>query len=321
MRRRIAPRFGIGEWYGHSFVRLSGEQRRHFADIAVKQTKANAPLCPFKPSTEKSILCTKKGGICSLRLYEAGSNGECRPASGDDGKLRVTCPHRFKQNNTVFVAVANAILGTATPEVATEVRFLQRQIGADLETPANPEEEAKSEDVGNIDVVLVNTEKAYLDWCALEIQAVYFSGEKMGSLFEHIKTSANDGIPFPDKVRRPDYRSSGPKRLMPQLQIKVPTLRRWGKKMAVVVDLPWFRTNIVGVETVRDISNADIAWFLIDFDESTDPVTLRIADLQLQTLERAVDGLTGGYPVTLATFEGKILAKLPTKPPEIRGNK
>jgi hypothetical protein len=170
--------------------------------------------------------------------------------------------------------------------------------------------DTKSEDVGNIDVVLVNAGSPFLNWCALEIQAVYFSGEKMSLLFEHIKSFDGSGIPFPDKVRRPDYRSSGPKRLMPQLQIKVPTLRRWGKKMAVVVDVPWFETNVVGVETVGDISNSDIAWFLVDFVESTDPATLIVKGPELQTLERAVEGLTGGAPVTLAEFESKIRTKL-----------
>lgn len=319
MVKVLAPRFGIGEWYGRSFINLTIPERQQFAGIAIKQTKANAPTCPFKPQTEKTTLCTKKGGICSLRLYEATASGACSPVKGDDGKLRITCPHRFKQNGTVFSTVATKMLGIPNPKVATEVRFLQRHsVGvAELDISDASTDERKSEDVGNIDVVLVDTEKPYLDWCALEIQAVYFSGEKMGSLFDHISTFTSPSIPFPDKVRRPDYRSSGPKRLMPQLQIKVPTLRRWGKKMAVVVDVPWFNTNVVGVETVSDLSNADIAWFLVDFDEGTDPVTLTMAGIQLQTLERAVEGLTGGFPVSLDTFEKKILAKLAVKPTKV----
>ncbi len=324
MAKSIAPRFGIGEWYGHSFVRTTHAERQHFAGIAVHQTKANAPLCPFKPETEKTTLCTKKGGICSLRLYEAGPDGSCLAVTGPDGKLRVTCPHRFKQNKTIYKSVATTMLGTDDPKIATEVRFLQRQTAPDIEPSADMEdvpEDDKSEDVGNIDVVLVNTEKPDLDWCALEIQAVYFSGEKMKLLFEHVRDYTGPGIPLPDRIRRPDYRSSGPKRLMPQLQIKVPTLRRWGKKMAVVVDVPWFRTNVVGVETVGDLSNADIAWFLVDFDEATDPATLLVTGLELQTLERAVEGLTGGFPVTLSVFEHKILAKLAAKPAKVRRNK
>ena len=115
-------------------------------------------------------------------------------------------------------------------------------------------------------------------------------------------------MPFPALMRRPDYRSSGPKRLMPQLQTKVPTLRRWGKKMAVVVDRSFF--NALGkMEDVRDISNCDIAWFIVSFDESTDPIKLVRESVCFTTLERAVEGLTGGVPVTLDEFEKRIKEK------------
>jgi hypothetical protein len=177
------------------------------------------------------------------------------------------------------------------------------------EEAAEEDVEAGKEDVGNIDNVLLSP-KDHRNWCALEIQTVYFSGRKMGLLFEHIRDFPIDAIPFPDLPRRPDYRSSGPKRLMPQLQIKVPTLRRWGKKMAVVVDAAWFRVNVVGVETVSHLSNCDIAWFLVNYDESTDPATITIGKPRLQTLERAVEGLTGGFPVTLPEFEAKIKEKV-----------
>ncbi len=259
-----------------------------------------------------TLSCTKKGGICSLRLYEPSGDGACEPVGPDAGKLRVVCPNRFKQNGTIYSTVASTMIGTNTPSIVPEVRFLRRQRQRPTEETSEIDAtaDAKFEDVGNIDIVLVNAETERLDWCALEIQAVYFSGEKMKLLFTHIRDYAGPGLPFPDRIRRPDYRSSGPKRLMPQLQIKVPTLRRWGKKMAVIVDLPWFQTNIVAVDTVTDISNADIAWFLVDFDESTDPATLIVLQPELHTLERAVEGLTGGFPVTLSEFEAKIRAKM-----------
>lgn len=312
MPRTPVPRFGIGEWYGHSFVQLTKEQRRSYAKIAPVQTKQSAPPCPFQSTSGINIPCSKKGGICSLRLYEQDAGGNVQPVGGNAGKLRVTCPHRFKQNGTVYSTVSKVLIGTDQPFIVPEVRFLRRPMDAVIpdDNQAGPSKDAKSEDVGNIDIVLVNTQRAELDWCALEIQAVYFSGEKMNLLFSHIGYFDGTGVPFPDKIRRPDYRSSGPKRLMPQLQIKVPTLRRWGKKMAVVVDVPWFQTNVVGVETVNDISNCDIAWFLIDFDESTNPATLFVLGPELQTLEHAVEGLTGGFPVTLAEFESKIRDKI-----------
>lgn len=308
MPRLLAPRFGIGEWYGHSFIRLTSEQREHFAGLAPTQTARDAPPCPFRFG-ESSVPCPKKGGICSLRLYEAVGDGGATPSESNDGSLRVVCPHRFKQNGVIYSNIGETMLGTPTPTIVAEVRFLRRN-DESADVALNVLDEQGSEDVGNIDNVLVHPDTSILRWCALEIQAVYFSGSRMDHLFDHIRHYEGAGIPFPDRVRRPDYRSSGPKRLMPQLQIKVPTLRRWGKKMAVVVDTAWFRTNVVGVQTVSDVSNCDIAWFLVGFDETTDPATLTVGRPELQTLERAVEGLTGGYPVTLSEFESKIREKM-----------
>jgi hypothetical protein len=96
---------------------------------------------------------------------------------------------------------------------------------------------------------------------------------------------------------------------MPQLQIKVPTLRRWGKKMAVVVDAHLFAW-IGDMEEVRDISNSDIVWFVVGFDEQEVRARMRRGAVHYTTLERAVDGLTGGIPVALPVFEGRIREKV-----------
>jgi hypothetical protein len=48
--------------------------------------------------------------------------------------------------------------------------------------------------------------------------------------FKVMREWIGPGVPFPAVQRRPDFRSSGPKRLMPQLQIKVPTISRWGRR-------------------------------------------------------------------------------------------
>lgn len=311
MARITASRFGIGEWYGHSFIRMTKDERRSLASAAINHSTGNAPPCPFQGSGV-DVPCSKKGGICSLRLYNPVGEGAAEPAEGDNGRLRIVCPSRFKQDNIVNSAVADFLIGTTTPHSVPEVRFLRRH-GAALATgdvAGNETISRQSEDVGNIDLVLVNPESTELIWCALEIQAVYFSGSNMNLLFRHVSEYSGEGIPFPDRVRRPDYRSSGAKRLMPQLQTKVPTLRRWGKKMAVVVDVPWFQTNVATADTVSDISNSDIAWFLFDIDETSIPPRLKLDRVEMQTLERAVEGLTGGLPVTLAEFESKIREKL-----------
>ena len=300
-----APRFGIGEWFGQSFATLTPAARKQLAATA-QLPITGYPACPFKnPAGPRT--CNKKGGICSLRLYKPEPDGAALPVDGEHGDLRVVCPARFDQASTIFREIGTRLLGTPDPIIVPEVRFLRR---IEPVVAGTVIEEIGREDVGNIDNVLVHPTADPLRWCAVEIQAVYFSGEKMSDLFRHIQKFAGPGIPFPDKVRRPDYRSSGPKRLMPQLQIKVPTLRRWGKKIAVVVDRAWFRTNVIRVPTVTDLSNCDIAWFTVGFDESTNPAMLVVDEPHKQTLERAIEGLTGGFPVSLDEFERRIREKI-----------
>jgi hypothetical protein len=307
-----APRFGIGEWFGRSFVKMTPDERREFADLALGP--AGKRPCPFR-SARGEEPCRKKGGVCTLRLYTPVGDGAAVPLGGAQGDLRAVCPHRFEQDGVVCRTVGEVVLGTPTPRMVTEVRFLQRgrsegEGGDRSGEPGGGESVGTGkEDVGNIDVVLVHPTATPMRWCAMEVQAVYFSGRKMDGLFRHIKECRVEGIPFPEAVRRPDYRSSGPKRLMPQLQIKVPTLRRWGKKMAVVVDAAFYR-SLGEMQTVSDLTNADIAWFAVGYDESTDPVRITLGEPRKQTLERAVEGLTGGLPVTLSEFEEKIHEKL-----------
>lgn len=142
--------------------------------------------------------------------------------TGDQGRICTTCPNRFLQDRTIFQWIGETILGTTAPLIATEVGFLER--------PATTGVFEESDEVGRIDYVLVHSEAEPMRWCAMEIQAVYFSGSRMSTEFEVLRHTSDDSLPFPSRHRRPDYRSSGPKRLMPQLQIKVPSLRRWGKK-------------------------------------------------------------------------------------------
>ena len=284
-----ARRFGIGEWYGHSYVGLTSDERRAYSSSPETQP------CPFRINGGS---CTKKGRVCSFRLYR-NDDGLAVPTLGDEDGLRVLCPRRFEEDSTIFQWVGETILGTPTPEMVTEIGFLKTEDG--------------NTHVGRIDMVLANqkTPSKTLDWCALEIQAVYFSGKSMADEFRNIQSFRGEDAPFPSQTRRPDYRSSGPKRLMPQLQTKVPTLRRWGKKMAVVVDKHFF-ASLGHMEEVDDLSSGDIAWFTVDFKETDDGKSFRLVrdKVHVTTLERATEGLTGGYPVTLPEFEEGILSKL-----------
>lgn len=197
--------------------------------------------------------------------------------------------------------VGETLLGTNSPVVISELPFLM----ADSETEAE-----EGDPVGKIDKVLVNTEGSTLQWCALEMQAVYFSGKSMENDFKIMRTWPGPGTPFPPVQRRPDFRSSGPKRLMPQLQIKVPTISRWGKKMAVVVDKAFWE-SLSHIREVKDVSNAEIIWFVLCFaDSAVGRFSLQRHEVHFTTLSHAVEGLTGGTPMSLQSFENEIRERM-----------
>ena len=79
--------------------------------------------------------------------------------------------------------------------------------------------------------------------------------------------------------------------------------------MAVVIDEAFFR-ELGKMDEVRHPSNADIAWFVVSLREGASTATLEPAFVRLTTLERAVEGLTAGIPVTLPEFEARIKLKL-----------
>ena len=170
------------------------------------------PPCPFQVDQPQ---CRKRGGVCSIQRY----------GQRDDGRLGATvagpvivCPRRFEEGQ-VLVRWLAEIVGFAPGEamLAREVPFMRA-------TRTNRA-------AGKIDLVVARDRNGELTWYGLEIQAVYFSGQGMTSEFEGLRDDGQEQPPFPNAVRRPDWRSSSAKRLMPQLQIKVPTLRRWGSKI------------------------------------------------------------------------------------------
>jgi len=81
--------------------------------------------------------------------------------------------------------------------------------------------------------------------------------------------------------------------------------------MAVVVDKPFF-DSFTSMDRVTDLSNADIAWFIMTYKIKGRSAELSLDRVHFTTLERAVEGLTAGQPVSLGRFEGdisKFLAK------------
>jgi hypothetical protein len=295
---KTRSRYSIGEWYGSGFDSLAPSERFARAKVECETNAIIGIACPFQQDTK----CNKKGGVCSLRLYQQTGDG---PISGT-GHVITTCPQRFLETNTIFRWVGETLLQTPEPIVLGEIGFLDRLRSE--ESPADDEQDSR-DFIGRIDNVLVHPSREPMDWCALELQAVYFSGQSMTNEFKMLASAESEALQFPAKHRRPDWRSSGPKRLLPQLQTKVPTIRTWGKKMAVVIDEAFF-ASLVGLDRERHPSNAEIVWFVVGYDPKPGGWTLVKREVVFTKLDASVKSLTGGVPLSKERFEDQLRFKL-----------
>ncbi len=234
----MKTRFGIGEWYGRSFVKLTPEERQEYAELQFmkKKDRPEQPCRPRMRGADEFIPCTKTGGVCTLRQYQHNEEtGRVAVAPEQKGTLRTTCPYRFEETGIAFEWIGETLLGHSAPSVVNEMGFLR----------PDSEEERQSRFVGNIDGILVHPDADPVKWCALEVQSVYFSGTSMRSEFRMLR-DADEPLPFPAGYRRPDYRSSGPKRKAPR------RFRREAGKLALLQgSIPLLKVEVAFViETI-----------------------------------------------------------------------
>lgn len=194
----------ISEVFGYSVADFSNE--------AIQSRKDRH--CPFRqaPCTKSSI--TDPIGVCTL-------------SDGDEAAS--LCPVRFLERDVALKEAAKLAFGpSANFGVFPEIRILNVP-GA---------EGKRDRKIGKVDFLLGLIEKdQVVDFAAVEFQAVYFSGGEIRTPMKHFIATGQ----LEDADRRPDFRSSAQKRLVPQLQLKVPVFRRWGKKFFVVTDTQFFR--------------------------------------------------------------------------------
>ncbi len=296
-------RYSIGEWYGTGLEKLSTRQWLEYAKREIEVDSVTGTPCPFQTA---NAICNKKGGVCSLRLYEQTGDG---PVAGT-GPIITTCPQRFSEGDEIYRWIGDTILQTSEPIVLGEIGFLDR-----LRPESEPPDEDTRDFIGRIDNVLVHPTQIPIDWCGVELQAVYFSGKAMKKEFSLLAEREHAVLPFPAAYRRPDWRSSGPKRLLPQLQTKIPTIRTWGKKMAVVIDESFF-ASLIGLERERHLSNSEIAWFVVGYDSTPKGWKLVRREVAFTKLDASVKALTGGVPLSRERFEAELRLKLGTFHPE-----
>ncbi len=288
----MSTRYGIAEWYGRLFSELSPETRHTLARKALREDP-EAPPCPFQKNKPP---CRKRGGVCSLRRYQRGESDRIGLPKGDPV---VVCPARFEEGQLLVEWLAE-IVGFSSSEarLAREVPFMQ---GTSTGKPA-----------GKIDLVVAKASNGDLKWYGLEIQAVYFSGRGMDSEYLGLRDDDCADPPFPGAVRRPDWRSSGAKRLMPQLQIKVPTLRRWGSKLAVAVDRPFF-DSMGGPSSApsSDLNDGDIVWMVPRLlPNDTGGYALSRGHWEVLTLEESSRRLLAAETIPRRAFEQTLREKL-----------
>lgn len=252
--------FGIHEWYGNIVQDLGVAERQALARRALehyreKQDAVRDP-CPFHASVAPGASCNKPGGVCSIQPLMK-SHGHVSPVP--HAVPAVTCPQRFWGDRLKLLRwIAKTILGSSSVLAVKETPFLRR-LG---------DEVADSDDrntAGRIDWLLIDT-KSPDNKVAVEIQSLYFSGHNMGDDIQRYVGSS--GLVFPARPRRPDYRSGGPKRLAPQLRVKVPALADLGIGTAVLVDRYFHQQMAQGILSGTPASTEglhNLTWFVAEY--------------------------------------------------------
>lgn len=298
--RNPTPKYSIGEWFGKRMDTLTPSERVSLSEIAHKNAEEANVSCPFRTQFfGRDMPCNKAGGVCSIAQYTQDGNGTVTIAA--EGAC--VCPVRLL-DTSVFKHVGEAVLGSKQPWVVREVPFLQNAV---------QNEQGRNAKAGRIDFVIVD-DADRTNWCAVETQAVYFSGDNMGIEFDAIKTAAGKLI-APVGQRRPDYRSSVPKRLSPQLMLKSPHLGR-GKQIAVVVDKfvqrqmanltePHVDNTGMSAEELRQekLALSQVVWFFVELPGGQPAV---VADEAYTSLENSIRALDSALPIPANRFSASL---------------
>lgn len=264
------------------------------------EAKANRKnrLCPYN---NKGANCTKDKansplGVCSI--YE------------DDTNTTIICPIRFRQNWQIAVDAASFFFPKeANWTSLTEVRLNDKD----------------GLSAGNVDSVLVSYDNRgrLLDFGALEVQAVYISGN-IRRLFERYIENPEKNYRLDwsgeSNCPRADYLSSSRKRLVPQLIYKGAILKAWNKKVAVAIHESFYNTLPELAEVSE--SEGDIAWmvYCLEYQESSKTFKLRrkktVFTLFEPSMKRITTSEAGPVEEFLSRLQDKLDEKLEGSPPD-----
>lgn len=219
----------------------------------------------------------------------------------------ITCPIRFREDWLIADYAAAFFFPEGTTWTSlTEVRLA----------------DGEGKSAGNIDIVLVayDNDGRVIDFGALEVQAVYISGNVRDPFTQYMKNcSAHRDMDWRSEPNypRPDFLSSSRKRLAPQLMFKGGILNAWDKKMAVALDSPFFSTLPRLEEVSRE--EADVAWLVCELTqnqngpfklEKTKAVYTKFSEA-LNTISKPKIGKVDGF---LKMLQSKVDEKLESPP-------
>lgn len=224
-------------------------------------------LCPFNNTSEK---CTKSRvvnplGVCSIYYQDTPT---------------VICPVRFRENWRFCKDAAEFFFPEANHwSFVKEIRI----------------KEKSGKSAGNIDVVVIAHDKngKILDFGAIEVQAVYISGN-IQKPFEYYMQDPVGRADFDwtaeKNYPRPDFLSSSRKRLVPQLAYKGKILRAWNKKLAVVIDRPFF-DSLPDLPRARS-KKGEICWLVYQLiGQRTMKYTLELEDKVITGFNETINTL------------------------------
>lgn len=247
---------------------------------AVKVRRTDSPYAPMR-CPFSGTACSKPEPICSISKRGAADT------------LVSVCPKRL----TLSPDIVKALLQSCN-------------LGQDeAQGILLPEFELNSA-IGRLDFVLVNERTR--DWAAIEVQTVYCSGSSMKEGLSTPKISQGLIV----DAGRPDFKSSGPKRLIPQLLSKVPALQPGKHPLIVVVDAWWYRQaprlkalidSRVAQKASYTQSEHGVVWAVLDAQQDK-PAELKF--LAPTSLQESLDALTDNEPIDEAGTAARIKARL-----------
>jgi hypothetical protein len=272
----------------HPLAEVFGFPPNNFSPEAERYRKLR--LCRFN---NKVPSCTKDKAENPL--------GVCTVYEGD--RLAITCPIRFREDWLIAEDAAAFFFPEGTTWTSlTEIRLNDKH----------------GLSAGNIDVVLVayNEQGTILDFGALEVQAVYISGNIRKAFDFYMQDSAARADMDWTRQKnypRPDYLSSSRKRLAPQLIYKGGILNAWKKKMAVALHRTFFET----LPTLQEVpqQEAEVAWLVYELQQDAGQNRYKLTRYKTvyTAFGSALDKITRSEPGPLEGFVDYLQAKLDEK--------